>query len=997
MTTNINDINQNRSVVARTGGYASGGTVGGFSGAMAGNLSLDDLLAQAAATLPEAMASAGDKSSLLADWDAQMLARKAGEGGKFKEDLWTFQASSNGYGNDYPTVFQATRKLLEGVEWGKISDREASLIEKLTTDLGGATEDYAGKFRVLKAAVELAQKSGAESTAASPNEQAKRNLLSTVLTKADFNPDQLDSDRFYYNGKLDKFYDRQDGGRGWFDYGKNNAQKLYDKLEGMDVSDMSKAKLDRIVSEVNGLSWSGATGAAQVSDEKLNQITALIGLPNSAFQRPTTVAPQPTQPIVGPLPVGPVPVAPVLPGDPVVVRGSAEALEVAHSKLQSLADRYSSLEQKLYPTVMSEAVERAKARDRTEMQSILVKANDLANKYGFKVNLNDPVEQLFAVGGGGVSKFNLQPLPGTGSQPPVDPFRLQVREERKFDMLSNLTGELARRGMLDSPQSLSGPERGIFLFEGVSRTAYEQLLGPRTEGNGQKLLNMISGMAPGLVSVAEMNRLEQTAMQMIQNNALSGGELEAFSGLIRAAHSNVDSRWSDDMPGAYTQLHNTRGADEAWFRAGDFGPTYGMLRTGDTFIGNPNLRANTGQSGVGTQMGDMWIGGPQFDAMSPDARSQIEQAVRQMFAAYPGLAQVTPGATAGTVTTPVAQTPVVVGPRTGDVIGGRQDHTQMVGNGWLAVPKMHELLAKTMLDIGTDPKEISKHIWNAFFTTHGDSNTTVTRFSIGTTPPPPAVTKPVVPLPPAPAPAPAPVRNVAPPTPWSYTATGNGTGTIDLGTHTIALNEANMEWLITDKATGGQTRIWGDPHVDYDNDGSTDIDFKGNLNLMIGNIKINVQTVPFGGTGETLSSKLVITDGRQGMTVGGLAAGYDGANNMSVSTMDANAAARAWDTYQHDQVVYQGNDGDWYVAAGRLTQGALKLGADGKEYVDFSKVETNKKLPQFAMAEQQAMNGMMYQYMMQFAMMQQTLMTNLSRNNEQNKNANSQGAGDVRI
>jgi hypothetical protein len=68
---------------------------------------------------------------------------------------------------------------------------------------------------------------------------------------------------------------------------------------------------------------------------------------------------------------------------------------------------------------------------------------------------------------------------------------------------------------------------------------------------------------------------------------------------------------------------------------------------------------------------------------------------------------------------------------------------------------------------------------------------------------------------------------------------------------------------------------------------------------------------------------------------------------MKITRLEGAAAAQAYDKSWGDQVVYQGGDGAWYVAAGKLQQGSLKLGADGKERVDFSKVDGSQRLPQF--------------------------------------------------
>src|SRR5581483_776734 len=52
-----------------------------------------------------------------------------------------------------------------------------------------------------------------------------------------------------------------------------------------------------------------------------------------------------------------------------------------------------------------------------------------------------------------------------------------------------------------------------------------------------------------------------------------------------------------------------------------------------------------------------------------------------------------------------------------------------------------------------------------------------------------------------------------PPAPWSATNRGNGQGTIDLGNYTLKLNKGDSSWTLTNKHTGAETKVWGDPHV----------------------------------------------------------------------------------------------------------------------------------------------------------------------------------------
>ena len=180
------------------------------------------------------------------------------------------------------------------------------------------------------------------------------------------------------------------------------------------------------------------------------------------------------------------------------------------------------------------------------------------------------------------------------------------------------------------------------------------------------------------------------------------------------------------------------------------------------------------------------------------------------------------------------------------------------------------------------------------------------------------------------------VKSVASDSSWTFVNNGDGTGTIDLGNYTVSLNESNHEWTVTDKATGQQTRVWGDPHVDFQNDGDTDLDFKANLSLMLEDgTKITCETLPF-GNGQTVSTKLVISNKDQAIEVTGLAAGMDA--DLNIKKIDD--AAAAWDTSWGKTVVYQGNDGSWYAASGLLQQGSIL--DDGSLNLD--KVDSSKRL-----------------------------------------------------
>ena len=106
---------------------------------------------------------------------------------------------------------------------------------------------------------------------------------------------------------------------------------------------------------------------------------------------------------------------------------------------------------------------------------------------------------------------------------------------------------------------------------------------------------------------------------------------------------------------------------------------------------------------------------------------------------------------------------------------------------------------------------------------------------------------------------------------WRVDQSSDSRATIDLGRYTLDLNDGNSEMILTNKETGEQTRIWGDPHFDYN--GQRVGDFYNTLTLSLEDgTKITIDTVPWeaGGNGTTLSSRLTITQGDRAIVVEGL-------------------------------------------------------------------------------------------------------------------------------
>lgn len=170
---------------------------------------------------------------------------------------------------------------------------------------------------------------------------------------------------------------------------------------------------------------------------------------------------------------------------------------------------------------------------------------------------------------------------------------------------------------------------------------------------------------------------------------------------------------------------------------------------------------------------------------------------------------------------------------------------------------------------------------------------------------------------------------------WTVTDNHNGTGSIDLGPYMLSFNDRRQEWIVTAKQTGKQTRVWGDPHVDYGNDGSNDLNFKEAVTLGLGWITLHADTVAY-GNGQKVTSRLTISDtqNHQAYEISGLDSA-DG--NVTIRKIDLGVAQARNAT---GTSVTQGNDGTWYTGLSALRDGAIA--DDGS--IDFSHVDMNESL-----------------------------------------------------
>lgn len=164
-----------------------------------------------------------------------------------------------------------------------------------------------------------------------------------------------------------------------------------------------------------------------------------------------------------------------------------------------------------------------------------------------------------------------------------------------------------------------------------------------------------------------------------------------------------------------------------------------------------------------------------------------------------------------------------------------------------------------------------------------------------------------------------PAGSSCPPEQWTCTS-GGGKGTIDLGDYKITVTEHNSVWILTNKSTGISTRIWGDPHVDEGNDGRNDFDFKKDMTFQLADgTKITVETVAWGTSGQTLSSKLTITDwcSKNAMVVSGLGWDSDGVNNLKVEKFEGEGRVLDLATDDGAFTLYETASCAWQVFDGR--------------------------------------------------------------------------------
>ncbi|KSB89782.1 hypothetical protein AS593_01785 [Caulobacter vibrioides] len=167
---------------------------------------------------------------------------------------------------------------------------------------------------------------------------------------------------------------------------------------------------------------------------------------------------------------------------------------------------------------------------------------------------------------------------------------------------------------------------------------------------------------------------------------------------------------------------------------------------------------------------------------------------------------------------------------------------------------------------------------------------------------------------------------------FSATMPEAGKAEIDIGDgYTLSINEASSEITVRD-ADGNATRIWGDPHVDYN--GKHIGDFWGTTTFQLENgtkITINTEKSPWNDM--TFAEQVVITRGDQALVVDGVSEVTKGDLSVSLST-----DGRALDAAHDDGFVIHENDASstgWTssITGGDVGQADFNLTKPGMEPV----------------------------------------------------------------
>ena len=148
-------------------------------------------------------------------------------------------------------------------------------------------------------------------------------------------------------------------------------------------------------------------------------------------------------------------------------------------------------------------------------------------------------------------------------------------------------------------------------------------------------------------------------------------------------------------------------------------------------------------------------------------------------------------------------------------------------------------------------------------------------------------------------------------TQWTVKNPGNGKADVDLGNYTLQLDEHNSQIKIINKSNGEVTNIWGDPHVDWNKDGKTDVDFWGKTTFQLEDgTKITIDTEQFkNNPNEYVASEVTVTRGDNAMKITGLSQNQLG--DLKIETSDRGGQALDWATTDGFTVKENANGEGW--------------------------------------------------------------------------------------
>ena len=149
------------------------------------------------------------------------------------------------------------------------------------------------------------------------------------------------------------------------------------------------------------------------------------------------------------------------------------------------------------------------------------------------------------------------------------------------------------------------------------------------------------------------------------------------------------------------------------------------------------------------------------------------------------------------------------------------------------------------------------------------------------------------------------------PTQWTVKNPGNGKADVDLGNYTLQMDEKSSQIKIINKANGEVTNIWGDPHVDWNKDGKTDVNFWGKTTFQLEDgTKITIDTEKAkNNPGEYLANEVTVTKGDNAMKITGLSQNELG--DLKIETSDRGGQLLDWATTDGFTVKENANGEGW--------------------------------------------------------------------------------------